>query len=114
MKQKNKKRNVHQNKKKNIESIDVPRCSCGGLIRPDVVLYGEMLKEAYTLSKQYISNCETLIVAGTSLTVEPASSLVRLFSGENLIIINQEPTPYDYTATLVINDSLKNVISNLK
>lgn len=92
---------------------EVPRCSCGGIIRPDVVLYGEMLKESFTVAKQYISNYDTLIVAGTSLTVEPASSLVRSFCGNNLIIINRESTPYDYAATLVINDRLKNVINGL-
>jgi len=55
-----------------------------------------------------------LVIAGTSLTVEPASSLVRYFKGSNLVIINQEPTKYDYMADLVINDNLKDVVSKLK
>lgn len=92
---------------------DVPLCDCGGIIKPDVVLYGEMLPEAYSRAQYYISNAETLIVAGTSLTVEPASSLVKLFNGKNLIIINNQKTPYDYLATLVINDDLSDVFEEL-
>lgn len=95
-------------------STGIPKCSCSGIIKPDVVLYGEMLPESFSIAQKYISKAETLIVAGTSLTVEPASSLVRLFNGKNLVIINSDSTPYDYLATLVINDSLKNVISKLK
>ena len=62
----------------------------------------------------YIYKCDTLLVAGTSLTVEPASSLVRLTDNKNLVIINDTKTPYDSYATLVINDNLSNVFSKLK
>ena len=93
--------------------IDIPVCECGGIIRPNIVLYGEMMPEEYSLAVSYICKAETLIVAGTSLTVEPACSLVKLFNGKNLIIINKDQTPYDNLATLVIHDSLKNVIGKL-
>lgn len=91
----------------------IPKCDCGGVIKPNVVLYGDMLPEAFSTAQDYISKANTLIVAGTSLTVEPASSLVRLFSGKNLVIINKDKTPYDRFATLVINDNLSNVFGNL-
>ena len=94
-------------------SNGIPKCDCGGIIKPDVVLYGDMLPEAFSLAQDHISKADTLIVAGTSLTVEPASSLVRLFGGKNLIIINKDKTPYDRFATLVINDNLSNVFGNL-
>ncbi len=96
------------------KSKKVPKCKCGGIIKPNVVLYGEMLPESYLEAQQYIYNADTLIVAGTSLTVEPASSLVRMFKGKNLIIINNEATPYDSLATLVIHNNLKNVFSQLE
>ena len=93
---------------------DIPVCSCGGIIRPDVVLYGESLTEDYDEAIKVVSSCETLIVAGSSLTVNPAASLVSLFNGKNLIILNDNETPYDRCATLVIHDDLKNVFKNLK
>jgi NAD-dependent deacetylase len=95
-------------------SKDIPKCSCGGIIKPNVVLYGEMLDSSYIKAQEYISKCDTLIVAGTSLTVEPACSLIKLFNGKNLVIINNDKTKYDKLATLVINDLLENVFSNLK
>ena len=94
-------------------SKDIPICECGGIIKPNVVLYGEMLDESFDEAIYYIKNAETLIVAGTSLTVEPAASLVSMFKGKNLVIINNDKTSYDSYATLVINDSLKNVFSKL-
>lgn len=95
------------------ESKDIPKCTCGGIIKPDVVLYGEQLND-YEKAMYYIYKCDTLLVAGTSLTVEPASSLVRLTDNKNLVIINDTKTPYDSYATLVINDNLSNVFSKLK
>lgn len=94
-------------------SEGVPKCECGGIIKPDVVLYGEMLPESYSFAQGYIYKADMLIVAGTSLTVEPAASLVKLFQGKHLVIINKGSTPYDGVAELVIHDSLKNVISKL-
>ena len=95
------------------KSSGIPKCDCGGLIRPDVVLYGEMLNEEFDKAIDYISKCDTLIVAGTSLSVYPAASLVRYFNGKHLVIINDMVTPYDNLAELAIHDSLGNVISKL-
>ena len=96
-------------------SNGIPKCSCGGIIKPDVVLYGESLPEyEYSGSIESIIKSDMLIVAGTSLLVEPASSLVRLFNGKYLVILNRDSTPYDYLADLVIHDDLKNIFSKLK
>ncbi len=92
----------------------IPKCECGGLIRPDVVLYEEMLPDSFLEAIIEIEKADLLIVAGTSLTVEPASSLVRYFRGRNLVIINETETPYDHYAELVIHNSLKEIFSKLK
>lgn len=93
----------------------IPLCDCGSIIKPYVVLYGEMLpSEAYNKSLYAISNADMLIVAGTSLCVEPASSLINLFNGKYLVIINKTATPYDKKADLVINESLRTVFEKLK
>ena len=92
----------------------IPKCECGGTIRPNIVLYGEMLPEAYSLASYYILHADLLIVAGTSLTVEPASGLLKIFNGKHLVIINDTPTPYDSIADLIINKPLKDVFNNLK
>ncbi len=97
------------------ESEGIPKCSCGGTIKPDVVLYGEMLPEkALNKACLAISNADLLIVAGTSLTVEPAASMINLFKGKNLVILNDSKTPYDSVATLVIHADLKDIFENLK
>ena len=96
-------------------SKDIPICKCGGLIKPDVVLYGEMLpEEDFTNAEYAISESDLLIVAGTSLTVYPASGMLRLFKGKNLVIINRDTTDYDNVASLVIHDDIKKVFENLK
>ena len=97
------------------KSSGIPKCECGGIIKPDVVLYEEELNyDILDEAIKYISNADTLIVAGTSLSVYPASGLIRYFRGNNLIIINNQVTSYDNIATLVINDDLNNVFSKLK
>ena len=105
------------NKKYDVDFIknnSVPKCECGGLIKPDVVLYGEMLpNDEYNNSIKAISNCDMLIVLGTSLTVFPASDLIRFFTGKYLVIINRDSTNYDYMADLVIHDNLKEIFSKL-
>ena len=95
-------------------STGVPKCSCGGIIKPDVTLYGEMLPESFEVAVKYIYCADLLIVAGTSLTVEPAASIVRLFNGKNLVIINDSPTPYDDFASLVIREDMVDVFKRRK
>lgn len=95
-------------------SKEIPRCSCGGIIKPDVVLYGEILREEeYNSSIKAISNADMLIVAGTSLSVYPAAGLVSLFRGKYLVIINNDKTNYDDKANLVINKKLSEVFEKL-
>ena len=86
----------------------VPKCdSCGGIVKPDVVLYEEALDMAILeKSRRYIEQVDVLIVAGTSLTVYPAAGLIQYFGGNHLVLVNKSPTPYDHAATLVINDSI--------
>ena len=90
----------------------VPKCSCGGIIKPDVVLYEESLNEN-TIEKSIsaIENADTLIVAGTSLTVYPAAGMIRYFNGNTLILINLDKTAWDKNADLVIHDKVGSVMS---
>ena len=93
----------------------VPLCDCGGVVKPDVVLYEESLDE-HTMIKsvQAISKADLLIVAGTSLTVYPAAGLIRYYRGRRLVLINRDETPYDREADLVIHDSLGKVFKELE
>lgn len=92
----------------------IPKCTCGGIIKPDVVLYEEPLDDNVVESAiDAISSADMLIVAGTSLTVYPASGFIRYFKGKYLVIINKDRTNYDEVANLVINDSLGNVFKYL-
>ena len=94
--------------------VDVPRCECGGIVKPDVVLYEEQLnQDTVEKSVQAMSDADMLIVAGTSLTVYPAAGLIRYYRGNRMVLINRDATPFDQNADLVINDSLGNVFSNL-
>lgn len=81
----------------------VPRCErCGGLVRPDVVLYGESLSERVLLdSVRALEAADLLVIGGTSLVVYPAAGLVRYFGGEKVVVVNRDPTPADATADLV-------------
>ena len=90
----------------------VPICEkCGGMVRPDVVMYGEGLPgDVWYQAEEAIYEADVLIVGGTSLTVHPASSLVNSFQGEHLIIINLSPTPYDGLAELVIREPIDEVL----
>lgn len=92
----------------------VPTCECGGIIKPDVVLYGEGLDEGILENSiNAISNADLMIVGGTSLTVHPASGLVNYFRGRNLVLINKDSTSYDRYAHLVINDSIGKIFERI-
>ncbi len=98
-----------------LNSKDVPVCSCGGVIKPDVVLYEENLNDniLYNAIKD-ISNADCLIVGGTSLTVYPAAGLIHYFNGDNIILINKSKTDYDKYAKIVFNESICEVFSKIK
>lgn len=97
------------------ESEGIPRCGCGGTVKPDVVLYEEGLDQN-TIEKsiQAIRNADLLIVAGTSLTVYPAAGLINYYRGDRLVLINRDATPYDSHADLVLHESLGTVFSQLE
>lgn len=98
-----------------LQSDGVPRCDkCGGIIKPWVVLYGE-IPDKYTMigACREISGADTLIVAGTSLSVEPAASLINEFNGRNLVVINKVPTPADEKATLLLRADVDEVFRKL-
>ena len=98
-----------------LESESIPRCECGGIIKPDVVLYEEPLNNAIlSFAIDYISHAETLIIGGTSLVVYPAAGLIEYFHGKNLVLINKSETPYDHVASLVINDAIGETLSQIK
>lgn len=93
----------------------VPKCACGGTVKPDVVLYEESL-DGNTLEKsiEAIASADMLIVAGTSLTVYPAAGLIRYYRGRRLALINRDATPYDDYAGLVLHESLGDVFRFLE
>ncbi len=96
------------------ESDGIPRCNCGGIIKPDVVLYEEGLDTAdIERAVIEISACDTLIIGGTSLAVYPAAGLVRYFNGKHLVVINKSPVSADSSAELVINDSIGKVLGEI-
>lgn len=95
-------------------SEGVPTCKCGGIVKPDVVLYEEGLDdETVEKSIEAISNADVLIIAGTSLTVYPASGLINYYKGNKLILINRDATAFDKRANLVINESLGKVFKEI-
>ena len=95
-------------------SDGVPRCGCGGIVKPDVVLYEEGLDQN-TIEKSVwaISRADLLIVAGTSLTVYPAAGLINYYRGNRLVLINRDETPYDSQANLVFHQSLGEIFAQL-
>ena len=96
------------------DSEGIPRCSCGGVVKPDVVLYEEGLdQEVMTGAIRAIMRADTLIVAGTSLAVYPAAGLIDYFGGKNLVIVNRDPTPADRRANLVINAKIGEVFARV-
>ena len=97
------------------ESVGVPRCTCGGIIKPDVVLYEESL-DGYVMEQALrdIQNADMLIIGGTSLAVYPAAGLIRYYGGKRLVLINKSETPYDSHADLVIHDAIGAVLGEMK
>ena len=96
-------------------STGIPRCKCGGVIKPDVVLYEEGLDDdVVNGAVRAIAGADLLIVGGTSLVVYPAAGLLRYFRGKHLVLINLDSTPYDSSADLVIHDSLGTVFGALE
>lgn len=93
----------------------VPRCSCGGIVKPDVVLYEEPL-DAHTaeMAMAYCQSADVLIIGGTSLNVYPAAGYVRQYMGDKLVLINRDATPMDSAARLVIHDSIAEVFENIR
>ncbi len=90
-----------------LNSLGVPTCACGSLIKPDVVLYEESLdQDILKKAVQYISEAEVLIVGGTSLNVYPAAGLIQYYHGKKMVLINKSSTPYDAHADLIINSPI--------
>ena len=99
-----------------LNSDGVPLCSeCGSIVKPDVVLYEEPLNMNVTDGAlKAIDDADVLIIVGTSLVVQPAASLVRYFSGNKIVLINKQATPYDLQADLVINAPIEDVVKELE
>jgi len=92
----------------------VPKCGCGGVIRPDIVLYEEPLDDSVVDGAvRSISHADMMIIGGTSLNVYPAAGLINYYRGHKLVLINRSATPYDSEADLVIHDSLGKVFSQI-
>lgn len=98
-----------------LKTNGIPKCSCGGIIKPDVVLYEEGLdNNTVSGALSAISNCDTLIIAGTSLTVYPAAGFIRYFKGKNLVLINRDATSMDSSCDLVIHNKVGEVLDKIK
>lgn len=98
-----------------LNSKGVPCCGCGGLIKPDVVLYGEQLDNAVvTGATKAIAECDMLIIGGTSLAVYPAAGLINYYRGKRLVIINMSPTGADSSADLLIEERIGEVLSKIE
>lgn len=98
-----------------VNSDGIPKCECGGIVKPDVVLYEEQLDEKCIVGAvNAIEDADMLIVAGTSLRVYPAAGFIRYFRGKNLVLINKEATDMDGLFGLVINEKLGDVMSKIE
>ena len=92
----------------------VPRCSCGGVIRPDIVLYEEPLdQDILSEAVHYIRQADIMIIGGTSLNVYPAAGLINYYRGSKLVLVNRSATPYDSYADLVIHANIGDVFSQI-
>jgi NAD-dependent deacetylase len=96
------------------DSAGVPKCTCGGTVRPDIVMYQERLDpETVENSIAAMERADLLIVGGTSLTVYPAAGLINYYRGDRLVLINRDETPYDHRANLVFHESLGEIFAQL-
>lgn len=96
-----------------VNSKGIPKCQCGGIVKPDVVLYEESLNtDVIEKAVHFIERADVLIVGGTSLVVYPAAGLINYFKGRKLVLINKSSTPMDRRADLVINDSIGKVFED--
>ena len=92
----------------------VPRCTCGGVIRPDIVLYEEPLDDAVvSAAVRYIRDADVFIIGGTSLNVYPAAGLINYYRGNKLVLVNLSETPYDSYADLVIHEKIGEVFAQI-
>lgn len=95
-------------------SKGIPKCECGGVIKPDVVLYEEGLDDStVTEALRAIQTADTLIIAGTSLTVYPAAGFISYFKGDNIVLINRDETPFDSKADLVFHDKVGELLDKI-
>ena len=96
-------------------SVGVPLCACGGVVKPDVVLYGESL-DGPTLEKavEALARADLLLIGGTSLAVYPAAGLIQYFGGDRLVLLNRDVTPYDRRASLCIREPIGRVLGQIK
>ena len=98
-----------------MDSKDIPRCSCGGIIKPDVVLYGEPLDNDVVMGAvQAISDADMLIVGGTSLNVYPAAGLLDYYRGDRLVLINKSATPRDDMANLIFHEPIGQLLGSIR
>jgi len=98
----------------NNDRPEVPRCSCGGVIRPDIVFYEEQLdNDVCNEALRYIRKADVLIIGGTSLNVYPAAGFIRYYTGTKMVLVNLSTTPYDSYADLVIHEKIGEVFSQI-
>ena len=96
------------------KSQGVPRCDCGGIVKPDVVLYEESLDgDVISRAVEALENADLLIVGGTSLAVYPAAGLIQYFGGRRIVLINRDPTPYDGRAGLILREPIGQVLGSV-
>ena len=97
------------------DAVGIPLCDCGGVIKPDVVLYEESL-DGYTLEKavEALQKADLLLIGGTSLAVYPAAGLIQYFGGKRIVLLNRDVTPYDGRATLCIREPIGQVLEQIE
>ncbi|MBR5389932.1 MAG: NAD-dependent protein deacylase [Clostridia bacterium] len=96
------------------KSKGVPRCDCGGIVKPDVVLYEESLDgDVISRAVEALENADLLIVGGTSLAVYPAAGLIQYYGGRRIVLINRDPTPYDGRAGLILREPIGQVLGSV-